>query len=80
MNIFRDDNEWNEKTIIGFVSFALMVIIVIADIICSILGIDLKIKEYMFDAFVIITLGSFGVAGVEKFSSSARVREEQRNR
>ena len=29
MNIFKDDNNWNEKSIIGFVAFAIMVLLLI---------------------------------------------------
>ena len=29
MNIFKDDNNWNEKSIIGFIAFLIMCIIMI---------------------------------------------------
>ena len=31
--IFKDDNKYNEKTVIGFLSFAVMVIVMLADVI-----------------------------------------------
>ena len=31
--IFKDTNDWNEKTIIGFLSFAAMVIVMVADVV-----------------------------------------------
>jgi hypothetical protein len=33
VQIFKDDNDWNEKTIIGFMSFAVMVEIAIVDLV-----------------------------------------------
>ena len=33
VEIFKDDNQWNEKTIIGFLSFAVMVLVMLADVI-----------------------------------------------
>ena len=33
VQIFKDDNDWNEKTIIGFLSFAVMVLVMLADVI-----------------------------------------------
>ena len=31
-DIFKDSNDYNEKTIIGFLSFAVMVLVMIADV------------------------------------------------
>lgn len=67
--IFKDDNDWNEKTIIGFLSFAVMVIVMIADVMSGFWGKDLPINEFTYNSFVIVTLGSFGIAGLEKFAS-----------
>ena len=66
--IFKDDNSWNEKTIIGFMSFAVMVIVMLADVVSGFMGKDLVINEFTYNSFVIITLGSFGIAGLEKFA------------
>lgn len=67
-SIFKDDNTWNEKTIIGFMSFAVMVMVMIADVVSGVMGKDLVINEFTYNSFVIITLGSFGIAGLEKFA------------
>lgn len=67
--IFKDDNDWNEKTIIGFLSFAVMVIVMVADVMSGFWGKDLPINEFTYNSFVIVTLGSFGIAGLEKFAS-----------
>ena len=69
--IFKDDNDWNEKTIIGFLSFAVMVIVMIADVMSGFWGKDLPINEFTYNSFVIVTLGSFGIAGLEKFAKKA---------
>mgnify|MGYP007059440758 FL=1 len=67
-SIFKDNNDWNEKTIIGFLSFAVMVIVMVADVVSGVVGKDLVINEFTYNSFVIITLGSFGIAGLEKFT------------
>ena len=69
--IFKDTNDWNEKTIIGFLSFAVMVIVMIADVVSGFWGKDLPINEFTYNSFVIVTLGSFGIAGIEKFAKKA---------
>ena len=67
--IFKDDNTWNEKTIIGFMSFAVMVLFAVADIVTGALGKDLVVQEFIYNSFTIITLGSFGIAGLKKFAN-----------
>jgi formate-dependent nitrite reductase membrane component NrfD len=68
MNIFKDDNNWNEKSIIGFVAFAIMVLIMVADLLTGWVGKDLVINEFVYDSFVWVVLGCFGISGVEKFA------------
>lgn len=77
--IFKDDNTWNEKTIIGFMSFAVMVIIAGIDVVTGLEGKNLEIKEYIYNSFMMLTIGSFGIAGLEKFSHVAKIREQNRN-
>lgn len=71
LEIFKDDNSWNEKTIIGFLSFAMMVAVMLADVLTGAFGKDLPINEFTYNSFVIVTLGSFGIAGIEKFAKKA---------
>jgi len=66
--IFNNDNAYNEKTVIGFLSFAVMVLVMIADVVSGAMGKDLVINEFTYNSFVIVTLGSFGIAGLEKFA------------
>ena len=66
--IFKDDNAYNEKSIVGFGAFAMMAIFAVADIVTGWLGKDLVINEFIYNSFIIVTLGSFGIAGLEKFS------------
>jgi hypothetical protein len=64
--IFKDQNEYNEKSIIGFASFAVMTIFAIVDLGTGIFGQDLVINDMVYNSFVFVTLGSFGIAGAEK--------------
>jgi hypothetical protein len=43
----------------------------LVDITTGILGMELEIHEYVYNSFMIITLGSFGIAGLEKFSPTS---------
>jgi hypothetical protein len=65
-DIFKDDNQFNEKNIVGFMSFAVMAVFAGADIVTGILGNPLVISDTIFNSFVIITLGAFGIDGATK--------------
>ena len=71
-DIFKDENEYNEKSIIGFIAFLIMCIIMIADLATGWYGYDLVINEFVYDSFVWVVLGCFGIAGVEKFSKNEK--------
>ena len=68
IEIFKNDNTYNEKTIIGFMSFAVMVLVMIADVVTGWVGKDLPVNDFIYNSFVFVTLGSFGIAGLEKFA------------
>ena len=68
MEIFKDNNNWNEKSIIGFIAFAIMCVIMIIDLVTGYTGKDLVINEFIYDSFVFVVLGCFGVSGLEKFA------------
>ncbi len=68
MNIFKDNNDWNEKSIVGFIAFAIMCVIMIMDLATGYTGKDLVINEFVYDSFVFVVLGCFGISGIEKFA------------
>jgi hypothetical protein len=61
-DIFKDSNDINEKTVVGFASFAIMTIFAVVDLVTGYFGKDLVINEFIYDSFLFITLGSFGIA------------------
>ena len=65
-DIFKDENDVNEKSVIGFMSFAVMVIFAVVDLVTGYFGKDLVVNEFIYESFLIITLGCFGIAGLEK--------------
>ena len=65
-DLFKDENDINEKSVVGFLSFAVMVIFAVVDLATGYLGKDLVINEFIYDSFLYITLGSFGIAEAGK--------------
>ena len=68
-DIFKDENDINEKSVVGFSAFAIMVVFAVTDLATGYFGQDLVINEAIYNSFVFVTLGSFGIAGLEKFAS-----------
>ena len=62
MDIFLDDNDVNEKAIIGFISFFLMTVFGVCDLITAFAGKDLVISDTIYTSFVVVTLGAFGIS------------------
>jgi hypothetical protein len=71
-SIFKKSNDYNEKVIIGFLSFTVMVGAIVVDLVTGYLGRPLELNEYIFDAFMYITLGSFLPDVIEKFAGFRR--------
>ena len=70
--IFQDGNDYNEQSIVGFLAFFVMVIVMLADVITGWTGADLVINEAIYNSFVMVVLGCFGIAGLEKFAGNRK--------
>jgi len=75
-DLFSDDNHINEKSVIGFASFGIMTIFAIADIITGYMGKELVITDFIYNSFLIMTLGSFGIASVDKYINTKKDKTE----
>ena len=62
-----DQNDINEKSIVGFGSFIMMVVCLGVDIYTGLHGQKMPINHFIYDGFLWITLGSFGIASVDKY-------------
>lgn len=66
-DLFRDQNDINEKSVVGFLAFLMMVVTLVTDLAMGIQGKELPIGEFVFNGFLIITLGAFGIASIDKW-------------
>lgn len=65
--LFDDANTINEKAVVGFIAFVMLVIALIVDLVTGYDGKPLVINEFIFDGFMVIVLGAFGIASVDKW-------------
>ena len=67
IDLFLDDNDINEKSIIGFISFFLMTVFGVTDLVTALVyDMDLKVSETIYTSFVVVTLGAFGISEAGK--------------
>ena len=73
--LFNDNNSINEKSLIGFLAFLVMVGFAAADVITGYYGKDLVVNEFIFNSFLILCLGAFGFGSVDKYINSNKSGE-----
>ena len=73
--LFDDSNTINEKSVVGFTAFLMMVVTLIADVVTGVMGKNMPIHEFVFDGFMVIVLGAFGIASIDKFINKRKGNE-----
>ena len=56
-DIFKDSNDLNEKTIVGFASFIVMTAFAVTDLVTGYLGKELLVNEFIYNSFILIKIG-----------------------
>ena len=79
-SLFDDNNTINEKAVVGFIAFFMLVIALIVDLVTGYMGTALIINEFIFDGFMVIILGSFGIASVDKWMNKKGKHEEDKDK
>ena len=75
--MFMDNNDINEKSLVGFGAFIMMVITLLVDLGTGIAGKEMPLPEFVFDGFMVITLGAFGIASVDKFITTKHGKKDE---
>lgn len=75
--LFNDNNSINEKSVVGFLAFVMMVTFAVADIVTGTLGKDLLVNEFIFNSFLWLVLGSFGIGSVDKWINKTKGTQEE---
>jgi hypothetical protein len=75
VELFKDDNSINEKSIIGFMAFLMMVVTLSIDIYTGVKGYEMPIHEFVFNGFLYITIGALGIASIDKIWGKKQDKE-----
>ena len=76
--LISDDNNINEQAFVGVISFFAMVFVLLVDVVTGILSKELIIKEFIFDGFMLLTLGAFGITTAGRIFSLKKKAEESK--
>jgi len=77
IELISDDNNINEQAFVGVVSFFAMVFVLLTDVITGVIGNELIIKEFIFDGFMLLTLGAFGITTAGRIMSLKNKAKKQ---
>jgi hypothetical protein len=75
-DLFDDSNSINEKAVIGFASFLIMIVFAVTDIVTGAMNKPLLVNEFIYDSFKILTIACFGIASVDKFINKKNQTED----
>lgn len=76
-DLFNDDNSINEKAVVGFIAFLMMVVTLATDVVTGVMGREMPIQEFIFDGFMVIVLGAFGIASVDKWINKTKGKNDE---
>lgn len=66
-DLFKDNNDINEKSFVGFLAFLMMIVTLAVDIYTGLKNQEMPINEFVFDGFLYISIGAFGIASIDKW-------------
>lgn len=74
--LISDDNKINEQAFVGVISFFAMLFVLLVDVVTGVVGSELVIKEFIFDGFMLLTLGAFGITTAGRILKLKKKKED----
>jgi hypothetical protein len=74
--LVSDRNTINEKSFVGVISFFMMVLAFLVDIITGVWGSKLVIEEFIFNGFLMLTSVVFGIATAGKIFNNKKKEKD----
>lgn len=67
-DIFRESNDINEKNLIGFLAFGVMVLFAFVTLIAGLFGKHIVVNDIIYDSFVTVVIGAFVASSVPEIA------------
>jgi hypothetical protein len=77
LRMFSDKSDVNQKAVLGFVSFVLMAIYALTDIVTGAMGIAFVIEPIVFNGLMYTALTMCGITGVEAVFGNKNIKENK---
>lgn len=74
LRMFSDKSDINQKAVLGFVSFVLMVLYALVDIVTGAAGITFVIEPIVFNGLMYTALTMCGITGVEAVFGNKNIK------
>ena len=75
--LISDNNSINEQSFVGVISFFMMVLAFLVDIITGVWGVKLIVEEFIFNGFFMLTSVVFGISTAGKIFNKKQIKEEK---
>ena len=77
--LFDDNNTINEKSVVGFIAFIMLCLAFLVDVVTGYFGKEFVVNKLVFEGFMVLVLGSFGIASVDKWINKKNPTDENKN-
>jgi len=77
LRMFSDKSDINQKAVLGFISFVLMVLYALADIITGAMGMTFVIEPIVFNGLMYTALTMCGITGVEAIFGNKNLKSDK---
>lgn len=77
LRMFSDKSDINQKAVLGFVSFVLMVLYALVDIVTGAAGITFVIEPIVFNGLMYTALTMCGITGVEAVFGNKNIKDSK---
>jgi fucose permease len=76
LRMFSDKSDINQKAVLGFASFVLMVLYALVDIVTGAVGVAFVIEPIVFNGLMYTALTMCGITGVEAVFGNKNIKEK----
>jgi fucose permease len=76
LRMFSDKSDINQKAVLGFVSFVLMVLYALVDIVTGAVGVAFVIEPIVFNGLMYTALTMCGITGVEAVFGNKNIKDK----
>ena len=75
--LISKNNNIDEQAYVGVVSFYMMIVVLLVDVVTGVMAKELIIKEWIFEGFLGLTVGAFFINSAKSIMHSRKAKKEE---